>query len=266
VEKTAPRSVTSSKSPRLLIVAGRDSSGGAGVDADLEAARWGGASAVVVVTAETQQEAGGLVELGARPPMEWSREAELALEGGVDAVKIGLLPGAEHVHAAAELIRGLRGGPKVVPVVVDPVLAPTLGGRFLDEGGVEALRESLLPTGCIFTPNLDEAAELTGRDSRILKEDPQARLEAAEELMKLGAGGVLLKGGHAAGELMELVCERGADPEWLRFERRRGTLRGTGCRHSTSVAVSLARGMGLLEAASAACAWIGSLIEAETGS
>ena len=266
MERTDPKSVTSSKSQRILVVAGRDSSGGAGVDADLEAVHWSGASAVVVVTAETQQGSGGLLELGARPPREWSREAERALEEGVDAVKIGLLPGAEHVHAAAELIRGLRCGPKAVPVVVDPVLAPSLGGRFLDEGGVKALRDALLPTGCILTPNIDEAAELTGRDAALLKERPKARLEVAEELIELGAGGVLLKGGHAEGELLELVCEPGADPEWLRFERRKGALRGTGCRHSTAVAVALGRGLGLLDAASAASAWIGSLIEAQRGS
>jgi hydroxymethylpyrimidine/phosphomethylpyrimidine kinase len=266
VEKTDLKSATSSESPRLLVVAGKDSSGGAGVDADLEAARWAGASAVVVVTAETQQGPGGLVELGARRPGEWAREAELALEAGVDAVKIGLLPGAEHVEAAAELIRKVGGGIKAVPVVVDPVLAPTLGGRFLDEGGVEAFKQALIPTGCVLTPNLEEAAELTGRASSLLAEHPQARLDAAQELMELGAAGVLLKGGHAEGELLELVCAPGVDPEWLSLERRSGSLRGTGCRHSTAVAVSLARGLGLLEAAGVASAWIGSLIGAQGAS
>lgn len=263
MERTDPKSAISSEPPRLLLVAGRDSSGGAGVDADLEAVRWGGANAVVVVTAETQQGAGGLVDLGARLPKEWVREAELALEEGVDAVKFGLLPGAEHVEAASELTRRLRAGSRPVPVVVDPVFAPTLGGRFLDERGVEAFKDALLPAGCVLTPNLMEAAELTGRAPGSLLEDPELRLEAAAQLLELGAAGVLLTGGHAEGELLELVCEAGVDPEWLRLERRQGALRGTGCRHSTAVAVSLARGLGLLEAASAASTWIGSLIEAQ---
>jgi hydroxymethylpyrimidine/phosphomethylpyrimidine kinase len=266
MEKTDPKSATSSEPLRLLVVAGRDSSGGAGVDADLEAVRWGGASAVIVVTAETQQGAEGLLELGARPPREWAREAELALESGVDAIKIGLLPGAEHVEAASQLIQKVRGMAEEIPVVVDPVLAPTLGGRFLDERGVEALKEVLLPAGCILTPNLSEAAELTGRSSSLLMEHHQARIEAAEQLLELGATGVLLKGGHAEGELLELICEPGADPKWLHLERRSGSLRGTGCRHSTAVAVSLARGHGLLEAADAASAWIGSLIGAQGAS
>jgi len=258
-----PKSVTSSEPSQLLVVAGRDSSGGAGVDADLDAVRWGGASAVVVVTAETRQGEGGLLELGARPPEDWLREAEAALEAGVDGVKFGLLPGPEHIEAAAELIRGLRGGSRAIPVVVDPIMAPTLGGRFLDERGVEALREALLPTGCVLTPNLDEAAELTRLDLGLLKERPESRLEAAEVLMELGAGGVLLKGGHSEGALLELVCDLGRDPEWLRLERRTGVLRGTGCRHSTAVALGLARGLGLLEAARVAGAWIGSLIDAQ---
>ena len=262
MEETGRRSVTSSESPQLLVVAGRDSSGGAGVDADLDAVRWGGASAAVVVTAETRQGERGLLELGARPPEDWLREAEAALEAGVDAVKFGLLPGPEHISAAAELVRGLTA----VPVVVDPVMAPTRGGRFLNESGVEALREVLLPTGCVVTPNLDEAAELTGLDSGLLKERPESRLAAAEALMELGAGGVRLKGGHAEGGLSELVCDLGREPEWLRLERRTGTLRGTGCRHSTAVALGLARGLGLLEAARVAGAWIGSLIEAQEGS
>lgn len=261
-----PKSATSSETPRLLVVAGRDSSGGAGVDADLEMARWCGASVDIVVTADTRQGEAGLEELGAREPGAWMREAEAALEAGVHAVKFGLLPGAEHVVAAAELVQGLLEAQPSIPIVVDPVLAPTLGGRFLDQAGVEALLEVLLPTGCVLTPNLEEAAELTGQAPAALQEDLEERIAAAHALMKRGARGVVLKGGHAEGALLDLVCEAGAEPRWLRLERAPGTRRGTGCRHSTCIALGLARGQGLLEAATAAGDRIGSLIRAGSGS
>ena len=258
--RTDPKSATSSEPTRLLIIAGRDSSGGAGVVADIEAAKWAGVSARVVVTAEIRQGSEGLVELGARPPREWVEEASRALEDGIEAVKFGLLPGAEHVEAAARLLGEIE---ERVPVVVDPVLAPSLGGRFLDDLGVLALREELLPRGCVLTPNILEAAELTERSLKLLMESPEARVEAAEELIERGAGGVLMKGGHAAGELAELVYEPGREPVWLRLERRSGALRGTGCRHATAVAASLAKGVGLSEAAEVSSAWIGSLFPSQ---
>ena len=102
----------------VLVVAGRDSSGGAGVDADLDAARLSGASIRVVVTAETEQGVDGLVELGARAPEEWVAEAEAQIELGVSAIKFGLLPGADHIEAAAKLITRVRA--------LRPGLAPPL--------------------------------------------------------------------------------------------------------------------------------------------
>ncbi|MCH2105636.1 MAG: hydroxymethylpyrimidine/phosphomethylpyrimidine kinase, partial [Planctomycetes bacterium] len=140
------------------------------------------------------------------------------------------------------------------------------GGRFLDEQGVKALLEGLVPRGCVLTPNLVEAAELTGRPEGLLKESLDARVEAAEELIERGAGGVLMKGGHAEGALLELVCEPGSAPRWLRLERHAGALRGTGCRHATGVAAALARGASLFDAARSSSAWIGSLIAAQGAS
>jgi len=261
-----PRSVISSETLRLLVIAGKDSSGGAGVDADLEAVRCCGASAAVVVTAETRQGERGLEALGAREPSAWMVEAKAALEEGVDAIKIGLLPGSGHVVAAAGFIQGaLRVRPEI-PIVVDPVFAPTLGGRFLDQAGVEAFREALLPTGCVLTPNLDEAAELTRRDPDELRDDFEERIAAARALLEFGAGGVVLTGGHAEGELLDLVCEAGSDPRRLPLERVPGAMRGTGCRHSTCIALGLARGQGLMEAATAAGELIGARIKAQSGS
>ena len=261
-----PRSAISSERLRLLLIAGRDSSGGAGVDADLEVVREAGALAAIVVTAETRQGPRGLEALGAREPGSWMAEALAALEEVVDAIKIGLLPGAEHVLEAAEIVRRARAAEPAIPVVVDPVLGPTLGGRFLEQDGIEALREVLLPTGCVLTPNLDEAAELTGRDPGALLEHHEERIAAARILLEWGAGGVVLKGGHAEGELVDLVWEAGGEPEWLHLERFPGALRGTGCRHSTSLAIGLGQGMGLGSAAAAASELIGARMRAQGGS
>ena len=253
----------SSETMNVLVVAGRDSSGGAGVDADLDAARLCGASLRVVVTAETVQGAGGLIEFGARAPEDWVAEAEAQIEKGVSAIKFGLLPGAEHVEAAAKLISRVRALRPGLAVVVDPVLGPTHGGRFLEGAGVRALLEDLLRTGCVLTPNLEEAAELTGRRIEELSRDLGARIEAAEELLARGAQGVVIKGGHSEGPLLDLVCQEGAEPHWLRLERVPGALRGTRCRHATLVACALGGGKRLAQAASEAGAYIGSLMRSE---
>ena len=260
-----PWSAISSEVKRVLVVAGRDSSGGAGVDADLDAARLCGASLGVVVTAETVQDARGLVELGARSPEDWKAEAMAQVESGVSAIKFGLLPGVDHIEAAAELISNARALQPDLAVVVDPVIAPTHGGRFLDEAGLLALKEVLLATGCVLTPNLDEAAELTGRRIEELNRDLGARIKAAEELLERGARGVVLKGGHAEGALMDLVCEEGSEPRWLPFERVLGELRGTGCRHATLLAWGLGSGESLFDAASEAGAQVGSLMRSRRG-
>jgi hydroxymethylpyrimidine/phosphomethylpyrimidine kinase len=257
-----PRNAISSEQLRLLVIAGRDSSGGAGVDADREVAREAGISAAIVVTAETRQGEGGLEALGARAVGAWKAEAEAALGEGVGAIKIGLLPGAEHVVAAAELLRGASG----VPVVVDPVLGPSSGGRFLDEAGVVALCDVLLPMGCVITPNLDEAAELTGRSPAALAANLEERVAAAGTLLECGAGAVVLKGGHGGGDLLDLVWEAGGRPEWLELERVPGALRGTGCRHATSLAIGLGRGLGIAAAARAAAQLVGVRMRAQGGS
>ena len=256
-------SAISSEAMSVLVIAGRDSSGGAGVDADLDAARLAGASIRVVVTAETEQCERGLIELGARATEDWVAEAEAQIELGVSAIKFGLLPGVEHIEAAAKLISRVRALRPDIAVVVDPVLGPTHGGRFLDDVAVRALLEVLLPAGCILTPNLDEAAELTSRTIRELSSDLGARIEAAEELLARGARGVVLKGGHAEGPLLDLVCEEGAEPCWLRLERAPGALRGTGCRHATIIAWGLGGGERLVQAASEAGAQIGSLMRSQ---
>jgi hydroxymethylpyrimidine/phosphomethylpyrimidine kinase len=246
----------------LLVVAGHDSSGGAGVEADRECALAHCARVHCVVTAWTVQGPAGLSELGARAAGLWSEEARLALRLRPQALKLGLLPGREHFEAAVGLVREarLRSG-NWLPVVFDPVLAPSRGGRFLDAQGVAALRLALGGMGAVLTPNLPELAELAGLDAMAAQElaqDQGARERAARSLLDLGARAVLVKGGHGQEEpLLDLLVVPGEPALALRRPRLAGPgRRGSGCRHATALALGLAAGLPLSEAARRAGEWI----------
>ena len=243
---------------RLLVVAGHDPTSGAGVDADLEAARRAGVEATCVVTAWTDQDGERVRALGARPVEEWEREARAAFRSPVQGLKSGLLPGAEHVRALARLIDEHA---RDLPVVVDPVLAASGGEPFLDAAGVGALLAELVPRGVILTPNLLEAARLTGIDFERLRDSRTARLDAARALLAAGCRAALVKGGHGAGDTVEdLVLERERPPVWLVRPRVHGArVHGSGCRYAALVASELARGAELVAAAEAAGAWLGEL-------
>lgn len=241
--------------PRVLILGGVDPCGGAGLDADREAAAEVGVQAVCVATAHTDQDDREVRAVGAVEPASWSAAARAV--GEVHALKLGLLPGAEHVRAACELARGLG-----VVVVLDPLIASSSGYRFLDEGGLEALRAELLPVVTVVTPNLPEAAELAGQEIAT----PAQRVAAARRLRALGAGAVVLKGGHGGEDpVRDLVLGADGEPHWTEHPRAAGRLRGTGCRFATALAGWLARGRPLLEAAEGAGSYVARRI-AEAGS
>lgn len=238
----------------VLVIAGSDSSGGAGVDADREALRAQGAEALVVVTAWTKQDDRGLRELGAVAADEWTAEAREQLESAAEAlgaVKFGLLPGMEAVRAAAEFIAELQRTHPDMPIVLDPILASSSGHEFLDASAQAALRELLLPLGLVWTPNLPEAATLTGREPSLSR---VAREATAGELVERGARAVVLKGGHAQEDLArDLVLERNRAPHWLEHPRvRGGGIRGSGCRFASVLAAELAFGSELEVAARSA--------------
>ena len=249
--------------PRVVVIAGHDSSGGAGVDADREALQAQGVRFEAVVTALTEQDATRFHSLGARPVEEWEAEGRARLgDGPLAAVKVGLLPGAEAVLALERL---LEAAPPEVPVVVDPVLGSSSGATFLDEEGRRALLERIVPRGVILTPNLPEAAALTVRDPEALASVPTEALFAAGELLERGAAGVVLKGGHGAdpAQVRDLVVERGRPPAWVIQARvPGGGMHGSGCRHASALAGRLAQGDGLEDAARAAAAWLAERLEA----
>jgi hydroxymethylpyrimidine/phosphomethylpyrimidine kinase len=245
----------------VLAVGGHDSSGGAGVDADREAIEFAGARSALVITARTVQDERGVRELGARAPSTWSREARAALEPGVHALKLGLLPGSEAVLAAAALVESLAEG---IPVVLDPVLEASSGTRFHDDAGRAELCRVLLPLGLIWTPNLPELAELTGATLDQLSVHLEARQEAASLLLRAGASAVVVKGGHGLEEpVLDLVFEAAGTVHRLGHPRGVGPgIRGSGCRFASHLAAGLALGRDLPSAVGEAGSWVGRLIEA----
>lgn len=246
----------------MLVVAGHDPTGGAGVDADREALAAFGCQAVLVVTARTDQDGRRVRALGARDPGAWLAEAraELAHPAGLPAaLKTGLLPGAAHVHALARLLDELPGD---LPRIVDPLLAASGGEEFLDAAGRAALVAEILRRGVGLTPNLPEAARLLGLELESLRRSRAARLAAAERLIDAGAGLVVLKGGHDdLDPAADLVLERGRSAVWLEHPRVPGKrLHGSGCRFAAALAAGLARGELAPASARAAGEWVARLI------
>lgn len=245
-----------SSEPWVLAIGGTDSSGGAGLDADRDAADL---RLEVVVTAATEQSDEQVFALGERDPDTWLFEALSSM--AVDnpgAIKFGLLPGAEHVRAALSVIDQVRFEDPSLPIVVDPVLASSSGGAFLAPSDAALL----LTRQVILTPNLPEAAALMGAPLALLQADHGARLAAAATLLSRGLAAVVLKGGHASEErCSDLLLAQGQAPVWHRHPRQAGAgIRGSGCRFATALACQLARGAALPQALPAAAALVAARI------
>jgi len=251
-------------SARILVVAGHDPTGGAGVDADRAAAAHFGVEAECVVTAWTDQDGALVRAVEARAIEDWLEDARYALASPIGALKSGLLPNSAAVRALAELIDEVVRG-RAVPVVVDPVLAASGGEALLDPAGIDALLSELLPRRVILTPNLPEAARLACLDLEHLQARLEARESAARALLERGCHAVVLKGGHAADSpTRDLVLEREREPVWLEHARIPGAhLHGSGCRFASALAAQLARGVELARAAEEAGRWLGELLRAQ---
>ncbi len=239
--------------PRVLVIAGLDPTGGAGLTADLAVLRRANVAGVVAATAITVQDAGGVRSTVA---MSGAFVAEtvrmLADRGRLDAVKIGMLATREIVDAVARSLRTIPHG----PVVLDPVLVSGTGVPLLEDAGVQALLADLVPQSDVLTPNVPEAARLTGSSP-----DTTAEEHRAQVLRARGARAVLLKGGHRIGE---------PDDVWVDAERtirlygRRlgdGRIHGAGCALASWIAAGLALGFDGLAAARRAKAEVAQAIE-----
>jgi len=227
---------------RLLVIAGSDSSAGAGLQADLKTAQHFGVYAQTAVTAVTVQDTNGVYAVMAMPPKFVRGQIRAALDDiGADAIKIGMLANAAIAAAVAEALAGTN-----LPLVLDPVLLSSSGTALLESAGIEILKSRLLPRATLVTPNLPECEALVG----IRPENDHAIGEAAQAFALLGVHRVLFKGGHGEGAMARDVLT-GADGQTLVFQSpRQQTLHthGTGCVLSTAVACGLAQGLELGEA------------------
>jgi hydroxymethylpyrimidine/phosphomethylpyrimidine kinase len=225
--------------PRCITIAGSDSGGGAGIQADLKAfaaAGVHGMSAVVALTAQNTQEVAAVHEV---PP--WFVRAQLdAVAGdiGIDAAKTGMLFSREIIETVADWLEQ-----HPVPLVVDPVMVASSGARLLEDDAVEVLVGRLFPLAVVVTPNLLEARALTGSDA--------APAELAEALGALGASAAVVTGGHGEESIDHLFD--GTEHVVIPFHRRDvAATHGSGCTHSATLAALLAHGIPLADAARSA--------------
>ncbi len=240
--------------PRVLTVAGSDSGGGAGIQADLKTMLALGVHGMSVLTAVTAQNSLG-VQGAWELPVEAVRAQYRSVvdDIGVQAVKTGMLSSPELVEAVAELISGTDA-----PAVVDPVGVSKHGDPLLAASAVESVRTKLLPVATVATPNLDEVAQLTG-----VQVTSEERLrDAAAAVLAYGPAWVLIKGGHLSGEAVDLLTD-GSEEHWLRAPRldNRHT-HGTGCTLASAIASQLAKGDSVPEAVTAAKEYVTGAIAA----
>ena len=228
---------------RVLVVAGSDSGAGAGIQADIKTVLALGGYATTAITALTAQNTLGVHEVMAVAPSFVRRQMDVVLDDiGADCIKTGMLHSAAVLDAVAAVIETRAAG---MLLVVDPVLLASDGTRLLDAASVGLLKTRLIPRATVLTPNLPEAAALTGMTLR----DIDDMKRAAEMLVTLGSRYVLLKGGHMSGSVVRDVFA-GEDGmtviESPRIETRH--THGTGCTLASGIAVGLAQGMAPLAA------------------
>ena len=236
---------------RVLSIAGSDSGGGAGIQADLKTFSALGCYGMTAITAITAQNTCGVTGIHGIPPEMLKAQIDAVVQDiGVDAVKIGMLHSPEVVRVVADAIRTYQ----LPHVVLDPVMVATSGDRLIASETVQVLVHELFPRVSVITPNLDEAALLLGRDIP----NADALDIAAQDLLAMGARAVLLKGGHLAGDdVVDLLVDASGPLQRLASRRIASrNVHGTGCTLSSAIAAHLALGYGLGEAVSLARAFI----------
>ena len=240
--------------PRLLTIAGSDSGGGAGIQADLKTFSALGCFGMTAITALTAQNTTGVRAIQGVPPDMLRDQIDAVVEDiGVDAVKIGMLHSTDIVRTVAEAIDRHN----LQHVVLDPVMVATSGAVLIDNPAIVALVNDLFGRAVLVTPNLDEAALLVGRPL-----SSEADMEAAaHELLAKGAQAVLLKGGHLAGDvvsdLLLVAGNQGIALRWMRAPRiATANTHGTGCTLSSAIAAYLALGYTLVDAVEAARTYV----------
>ena len=257
--RSSGRSAGRGAPPVALTVAGSDSGGGAGIQADLKTFHSFGVFGTSAVTAITAQNTRGVFAVQKVDPGMVRKQIEVVFRDlEPSSCKTGMLADEPIIRAVAEALAG-AGPPHLV---VDPVMVATSGDLLLEEGAVEALIDALLPQADLVTPNLPEAEILAGRPI----DGPDAMRAAAELILERGCRAVLIKGGHlVAEEVVDLLYDGDGWHEWSAPRLVTRHTHGTGCTLSAGVAAGLARGWELIEAVDAALAFTRAALETAPG-
>lgn len=237
--------------PRVLSIAGSDSGGGAGIQADLKTMSALGCYGMTAITAITAQNTLGVTAIHGVPPPILKAQLQAVLDDiGVDAVKIGMLHSPEIVEIVAWAIDHY----KLHKVVLDPVMVATSGDTLVGQDTVKVLVRELFPRAIVVTPNLDEAALLLGRKINTIAELDTA----AQDLLALGANAALLKGGHLSGDqVVDVLAQPNLPLTHLQSSRIASrNVHGTGCTLSSAIACHLALGLDLAQAVTQARGYI----------
>jgi hydroxymethylpyrimidine/phosphomethylpyrimidine kinase len=244
----------------VLTIAGFDPSSGAGVTADIKTIAAHGCYGVACITAMTVQSTAGVRRVSAvDAALVTETLEELAADVAIAAMRVGMLGSAKVVKAVAQFLDSNRA--KVPNIVLDPILKASSGAELLDAGGTRLLIEKLIPLADVVTPNVDEAAVLTGLRVTGLDE----MRAAAAKLHQMGSTAVVITGGHLekAIDLLSFTTKSGIEEEVFKAERQRSnSTHGTGCAFATALACHLALGRGIAEAALLAKTYVSSAIAA----
>jgi hydroxymethylpyrimidine/phosphomethylpyrimidine kinase len=245
---------------RVLIVAGSDSGGGAGIQADIKAVTMLDAFAMTAITALTAQNTEGVHGVLPIDPAFIRQQMEVVLDDiGADAVKTGMLHDADVIDTVAAV---LEERAPAIPLVLDPVMVAKGGAPLIRSDAIDALKRRLVPRAAVLTPNLPEAEILYGRAIA----DVSAMREVARALLGLGCRAVLLKGGHLAGDTVhDVLATSSGLKEWTspRIDSRH--THGTGCTLASAIAAGLAQGMTVEAAVERARAYVQRAIASAPG-
>ncbi|MDZ4112187.1 MAG: bifunctional hydroxymethylpyrimidine kinase/phosphomethylpyrimidine kinase [Brevundimonas sp.] len=243
---------------RVLIIAGSDSGGGAGIQADIKTVTVTGGYAATAITAITVQNTLGVQEVYPLPLDLIEAQARAVLDDiGADAIKTGMLGSAAVVERVAAILDS-----SAAPAVVDPVMVATGGAALLADDAVAAVRSLMIPRAALLTPNAPEAEALTG----LAVADLDGQRRAGEALLAMGAGAVLMKGGHVPGQtVIDLLLTPSGETllEGERFDTR--NTHGTGCTLASACAAGLARGLPVEAAVAEAWAYVAEAIRRAPG-
>ena len=242
--------------PIALTIAGSDSGGGAGIQADLKTFSALGVYGASVITALTAQNTRAVTMVEPASPAMIAAQIDAVFDDlDIGAVKLGMLGGAEAIETVA---RGLRV--RGLPLVLDPVMVAKSGDRLLPAAALDALRDHLLPMATLLTPNLPEAADLLGAKLAVTEAE---MLDQCLSLRDMGAKAVLLKGGHAAHPTcLDLLVGTGGILRLTAPRRKTRNTHGTGCTLSAAIAAGLAQGMDLPRAVTRAHSYLQDAIAA----